>query len=70
MSERLIKPIGIYRKLLSCHKKEVIYEMTFYSCHKYLQKGHCSIAQMIHAVRSDKQNIIEGCVASTTSAKT
>jgi len=39
MPEKLIRPSGNYRKLLSYQKTEVIYEMTFYFCQKYLQKG-------------------------------
>ena len=70
MPEKLIRPSGNYRKLLSYQKTEVIYEMTFYFCHKYLQKGDRTIDQMVQAARSGKQNIIEGCAASATSAKT
>lgn len=68
--EKLIRPTGNYRKLLSYQKTEVIYEITFFFCHKYLQKGDRTIDQMIQAARSGKQNIIEGCAASATSAKT
>ena len=70
MPEKLIRPAGNYRKLLSYQKTEVIYEMTFYFCQKYLQKGDRTIDQMVQAARSGKQNIIEGCAASATSAKT
>lgn len=70
MPEKIIRPTGNYRKLLSYQKTEVIYEMTFYFCHKYLQKGDRTIDQMVQAARSGKQNIIEGCAASATSAKT
>ena len=70
MPEKLIRPSGNYRKLLSYQKTEVIYEMTFYFCQKYLQKGDRTIDQMVQAARSGKQNIIEGCAASATSAKT
>lgn len=70
MAERLIRPSGNYRKLLSYQKTEVIYEMTFYFCQKYLQRGDRTIDQMVQAARSGKQNIIEGCAASATSAKT
>ena len=70
MPEKLIRPVGNYRKLLSYQKTEVIYEMTFYFCQKYLQKGDRTIDQMVQAARSGKQNIIEGCAASVTSAKT
>ncbi len=70
MSEKLIHPSGNYRKLLSYQKTEVIYEMTFYFCHHFLQPGDRTIDQMVQAARSGKQNIIEGCAASATSAKT
>ena len=70
MAEKLIRHSGNYRKLLSYQKTEVIYEMTFYFCQKFLQKGDRTIDQMVQAARSGKQNIIEGCAASATSAKT
>ena len=70
MQERLIRPSGDYHKLLSYQKAEVVYEMTYYFCHRYLQKGDRTIDQMVQAARSGKQNIIEGCAASATSAKT
>jgi four helix bundle suffix protein len=70
MPEKLIRPSGNYRKLLSYQKTEVIYELTYYFCQTYLQKGDRTIDQMIQAARSGKQNIIEGCAASATSAKT
>ncbi len=70
MSEKLIRHSGNYRKLLSYQKTEVIYEMTFYFCQNYLQHGDRTIDQMVQAARSGKQNIIEGCAASATSAKT
>ena len=68
--EKLIRPSGNYRKLLSYQKTDVIYEMTYYFCQKYLQKGDRTVDQMVQAARSGKQNIIEGCAASSTSAKT
>jgi len=70
MPEKLIRHSGNYRKLLSYQKTEVIYEMTYYFCQTYLQKGDRTIDQMVQAARSGKQNIIEGCAASATSAKT
>lgn len=70
MPEKLIRHSGNYRKLLSYQKTEVIYEITYYFCHTYLQKGDRTIDQMVQAARSGKQNIIEGCAASSTSAKT
>ena len=68
--EKLICPSGNYRKLLSYQKTEVIYEMTYYFCNNYLKKGDRTVDQMVQAARSGKQNIIEGCAASATSAKT
>ena len=68
--EKLIRPTGNYRKLLSYQKTEVIYEITFYFCSTYLQKGDRTVNQMVQAARSGKQNIIEGSAASATSAKT
>ncbi len=70
MAERLIRPSGNYRKLLSYQKTEVIYEMTFYFCQKYLQRGDRTIDQMVQAARSGKQNIVEGSEASATSKET
>ena len=70
MPDKLIRHTGNYRNLLSYQKTEVIYEMTFYFCHTHLQKGDRTIDQMVQAARSGKQNIIEGCAASATSAKT
>ena len=68
--EKLIRPTGNYRKLLSYQKTEVIYEITFYFCSTYLQIGDRTVDQMVQAARSGKQNIIEGSAASATSAKT
>jgi four helix bundle suffix protein len=68
--ERLIPRRGNYQKLLSYQKAEVIYEMTYYFCERFLQKGDRTIDQMVQAARSGKQNIIEGCAASATSQKT
>lgn len=45
--EKLIRPSGNYRKLLSNQKTEVIYEMTFYFCNNYLQKGDRTIDRPI-----------------------
>lgn len=70
MPEKLIRPSGNYRKLLSYQKTEVIYEMTYFFCHRFLERGDRTVDQMVQAARSGKQNIIEGCAASATSAKT
>lgn len=69
-SERLIRPVGDYRQLRSYQKAAVIFEMTFFFCHRFLEKGDRTIDQMVQAARSGKQNIVEGCSASSTSSKT
>lgn len=66
----LLKPSGNYKKLLSYQKADVIYQITYYFCFRYLKRGDRTIDQMIQAARSGKQNIIEGCAASPTSSKT
>ena len=61
---------GNYQDLL-CYKKSVcVYDVTYYFAHKFLSKGDRTIDQMVQAARSCKQNIVEGCSASTTSAET
>ena len=70
MSEALVPHRGNYKKLLSYRKSDVIFQLTYYFCHNYLQRGDRTIDQMVQAARSGKQNIVEGCMASGTSAKT
>ena len=71
MSEELLPLKGTnYKNLISYQKAEVIYRLTYYFCHKYLQRGDRTIDQMVQAARSGKQNIVEGCAASVTSSKT
>jgi four helix bundle suffix protein len=65
--EGFIPPHGNYRELLSYQKAEVVYDITFRFCHKFLAKGDRTIDQMIQAARSGKQNILEGSEASGTS---
>lgn len=66
----LISHTGNYKKLLSYQKADVIYQITFDFCSRFLQKGDRTVDQMVQAARSGKQNIVEGCAASATSAKT
>ena len=61
---------GNYKKLLSYQKADVIYQMTCYFCTHFLTRGDRTVDQMVQAARSGKQNIVEGCDASATSAKT
>lgn len=61
---------GNYRQLIAYQKAECIYDITYYFAHHFLSKGDRTIDQMVQAARSGKQNIAEGCSASTTSRET
>lgn len=61
---------GSYRKLLSYRKAEVIYDLTWIFCQRFLSRGDRTVDQMIQAARSGKQNIAEGSLASGTSKET
>ena len=61
---------GHYRNLRVYQVSEMIYDITFYFCQKYLQKGDRTIDQMVQAARSGKQNIAEGNQAAATSSET
>lgn len=67
MDDNLIERRGNYKKLFSYQKAEAIYDITYYFCHKYLQRSDRTIDQMIQAARSGKQNIVEGSGFSATS---
>jgi four helix bundle suffix protein len=62
-----IPPHGNYEKLLSYQKAEVVYDLTYRFCQRFLTKGDRTIDQMVQAARSGKQNIVEGSKASGTS---
>ena len=61
---------GGYRKLKVYRKTEVVYDLTYYFCKKYLKCGDRTIDQMVQAARSGKQNIVEGNEVAATSAET
>ena len=61
---------GSYRKLKVYRKAEVIYDLTYYFCKRYLKCGDRTIDQMVQAARSGKQNIVEGNEVAATSAET
>ncbi|HEX4138917.1 MAG TPA: four helix bundle suffix domain-containing protein [Candidatus Methylacidiphilales bacterium] len=61
---------GQYQKLLSYRKAEIVYDITFRFCQRFLGKGDRTVDQMIQAARSGKQNIAEGSKASATSKET
>ncbi len=65
-----IPPHGGYRELLSYQKAEVVYDLTFHFCQRFLDRHDRTIDQMVQAARSGKQNIVEGCKASGTSKET
>ncbi len=68
MSEsKFIPPHGNYRQLLSYRKAEVVYDITYRFCARFLTRGDRTIDQMVQAARSGKQNIVEGSHASGTS---
>src|SRR6266404_6067560 len=69
-ADRLLPPRGDYQTLLSFQKAEVIYDITFRFCHKFLSKGDRTIDQMVQAARSGKKNILEGSKAALTSTET
>jgi four helix bundle suffix protein len=61
--QTFIQPHGNYQGLLCYQKTQVIYDITFHFCERFLKKGDRTIDQMIQASRSGKQNIVEGCKA-------
>jgi four helix bundle suffix protein len=65
-----IPPHGNYRELLSYRKAEIVYDLTYRFCQRFLDKMDRTIDQMIQAARSGKQNIVEGSKASGTSKET
>jgi len=70
MPEGFIPPHGGYAELLSYQKAEIVYDATVRFCNRFLDKYDRTRDQMIQAARSGKQNIIEGSMASGTSAET
>ncbi len=65
-----IPPHGNYRELLSYQKAEVVYDLTYRFCQRFLSRGDRTIDQMVQAARSGKQNIAEGSKAAGTSKET
>ena len=62
-----LPPHGNYAELLSYQKAEIVYDLTYRFCQRFLAKGDRTIDQMVQAARSGKQNIVEGSKASLTS---
>ncbi len=65
-----LPPHGNYAELLSYQKAQVVYDLTFRFCERFLKRGDRTIDQMVQAARSGKQNIVEGSKASVTSTET
>jgi len=61
---------GNYEELLSYQKAEVVFDVTYHFCQRFLQKGDRTVDQMVQAARSGKQNIAEGSMASGASKET
>lgn len=66
----LLPARGKYRDLLSYRKSEVVFDVTYRFCERFLEKRDRTIDQMVQAARSGKQNIAEGSKASATSTET
>src|ERR1041384_4533511 len=69
-SDGFLPPHGNYRELRSFQKAEIIYDLTYRFCERFLKKGDRTIDQMVQAARSGKQNIAEASMASGTSKET
>jgi four helix bundle suffix protein len=70
MENSIFRNTGNYRKLYSYQKAEALYDITRFFCENFLRRGDRTFDQMVQAARSGKQNIVEGCKASATSAET
>jgi len=66
-TNRLLPAYGNYRELRSFQKAEIVYDLTYRFCERFLRRGDRTIDQMVQAARSGKQNILEGSKASGTS---
>ena len=60
---------NLYRNLIAYRKAVVIYDLTYHFCERFIAIGDRTKDQMVQAARSGKQNIVEGKVASLTSAE-
>lgn len=68
--ERIVQPHGGYRNLKAYQMSEIVYDITFAFCNRFVVKRSRTHDQMVQAARSGKQNIAEGSMASGTSKKT
>jgi hypothetical protein len=63
----LLPPHGNYAALLSYQKAEIVYDLTYHFCERFIKRGDRTHDQMVQAARSGKQNIAEASKASGTS---
>jgi four helix bundle suffix protein len=67
--EGLIPKHGGFRNLKTFQLSELIYDVTFLFCDKFVNPRSRTHDQMVQAARSGRQNIAEGSVDSATSRK-
>lgn len=69
-TQKFLRGNGDCRNTYFYQKSKVIYDLTFFFVHKYLQKyGDRTVDQMIQAARSGKQNFVEGMLDGVTSTE-
>lgn len=68
-TDGFLPPRGNYHVLLTYQKAEVLYDLTYHFCHRFLAQDRRTTDQMIQAARSGKQNIGEGSKFGLTSAE-
>lgn len=66
-ARRLLPKRGNYRTLITYQKAEVIYDITYRFCRRFLEPRDRTADQMLQAARSAKQNIVEGSKAGAAS---
>ncbi len=69
-SEGFLPKHGNYQGLKAYRKAEIIYDLTYRFCARFLSRGDRTVDQMVQAARSGKQNIVEGSRAARTSKET
>ena len=66
----IFRRVPKWRDLWFYQKSEVLYQMTFVFCERFLPKyGDRTVDQMVQAARSGKQNIVEGSEDGKTSTE-
>lgn len=68
--DRFLPKRGHYANLLSYQRAEIVYDLTYRFCQRFLSRSDRTVDQMVQGARSGKQNIAEGSKASMTSTET